>query len=202
MNRLGWFLLGALALLAFEALAAMLVLQARGVSAGEPPSTFETVIARYARHTAMPARARSLANPVPPTPEILAAARAHWADHCAACHANDGSGDVPMGKHMYPPAPDMRKPATQDLSDGELFFIIQNGVRLTGMSAWGGSAAEAQDSWKLVHFIRHLPSLTFEERKQMEKLNPKGPDEWKEEQEEEKFLKGESTDEPQPHHHH
>ena len=202
MSRLVWLLLGALSMLAMEALAALLVLQARGISAREAPSGLESKIARLARHAAIPARAKSLANPVPNTPAVLAAARAHWADHCAACHANDGSGDIAMGKHMYPPAPDMRKPETQDLSDGELFFIIQNGVRLTGMPAWGGSAADAQDSWKLVRFIRHLPTLTFEERKRMEKLNPKGPDEWKEQEEEEKFLQGETTDVPQEHHHH
>ena len=107
-----------------------------------------------------------------------------------------------MGKHMYPPAPDMRQPATQSLSDGELFYIIQNGIRLTGMPAWGGSDHDAEDSWKLVHFIRHLPQLTTEERQEMEKLNPKSPEERKEEEEEEEFLKGEGTDEPQPHHHH
>jgi mono/diheme cytochrome c family protein len=202
MSRLRWFLLGALALLAIQALAVLLILQAHGVSAREEPSGIETAIARHARHAAIPARAKDLANPVANTPDVLTAARAHWADHCAACHANDGSGDIPMGQHLYPPAPDMRKPATQELSDGELFFIIQNGVRLTGMPGWGGSAHDAQQSWMLVRFIRHLPSLTFEERKQMEKLNPKGPDEWKEEEEEEKFLKGESTDVPQPQHHH
>jgi hypothetical protein len=71
------------------------------------------------------------------------------------------------------------------------------------MPAWsGGSEHDAGDSWKLVRFIRHLPALTFDERKEMEKLNPKSPDELKEEEEEEKFLKGESTDEPQEHHHH
>ena len=69
---------------------------------------------------------------------------------------------------------------------------------------WGGSGShDAVDSWKLVRFIRHIPSLSFEERKQMEKLNPKGPDDLKEEEEEEKFLKGEdTTNEPPAHHHH
>jgi mono/diheme cytochrome c family protein len=152
---------------------------------------------------ATPSSARDQKNPVPDSPEILAEARAHWADHCASCHGNDGSGDTVMGKHMYPPAPDMRKSETQNLSDGELFYIIQNGIRLTGMPGWAsGSEHDAEDSWKLVRFIRHLPALTFEERKEMEKLNPKSPDELKEEEEEEKFLKGESSDEPQEHHHH
>ncbi len=139
---------------------------------------------------------------MPNTPEVLAEARAHWADHCASCHANDGSGDTLMGKRLYPPAPDMRRPLTQNLSDGELFFVIQNGVRLTGMPAWGGSDRDSEDSWKLVRFIRHLPALTLAERREMEKLNPKGPDDRKEEEEEDKFLKGEDTDVPAEHHHH
>lgn len=109
---------------------------------------------------------------------------------------------------MYPPAPDMRRPETQQLSDGELFYIIQNGVRLTGMPGWGSSSPgddhdhAAQDSWKLVHFIRHLPQLSFEEKKEMEKLNPKGPEDRKEEEEEQKFLRGEDTDATQTEHHH
>jgi mono/diheme cytochrome c family protein len=203
MKTVGWFLFGAISLFAIEALAASIVLaRAHGWSARDEPTAIERWVARLARHAAIPAKAKAQENPVRNSPEILAEARAHWADHCASCHANDGSGDTVMGKRMYPPAPDMRAAATQNLSDGELFYIIQNGIRLTGMPAWGGgSDHDAEDSWKLVHFIRHLPDLTLEERKQMEKLNPKGPQELKEEEEEEKFLKGETTNEPQQHHH-
>lgn len=96
-----------------------------------------------------------------------------------------------MGKGLYPPAPDMRDKATQELSDGELFYVIENGVRLTGMPAWGGPGHDGVDSWKLVHFIRHLPELSFEERREMERLNPKGPDEIEEQKQQEEFLKGE-----------
>jgi mono/diheme cytochrome c family protein len=141
---------------------------------------------------------------MPDTPEVRAQARAHWADHCAVCHANDGSGDTNMGKRMYPPAPDMREPATQQMTDGELFYIIQNGIRVSGMPAWSSvTGHDEEDSWKLVRFIRHLPQLTVEEKNEMQKLNPKSPDELKEEQEEEKFLKGENTnDHPTEHDHH
>jgi mono/diheme cytochrome c family protein len=203
MAKLGWFLLGAIFILAAEAVYAGIILsRAHGWSAREQPSAIERWIARRARGVALPAAAGHQLNPVPNTPEVLAEARAHWADHCASCHANDGSGDTTLGKHMYPPAPDMRAAETQHLTDAELFFIIQNGIRLTGMPAWGGgSDHDAEDSWKLVRFIRRLPKLTFEERKQMEKLNPKGPDEWRQEQEEEKFLRGE-INEPPPQHHH
>ena len=83
----------------------------------------------------------------------------------------------------------MRLPATQNLSDGELFYIIENGVRLTGMPAWGG-AGKPEESWKLVHFIRHLPDLGPEEKAEMEKLNPRSLGEWREIEEEEEFLRG------------
>jgi mono/diheme cytochrome c family protein len=204
MRGLIWFLAGAIALAAAVCAGGLFFLstQASGFSARTQPGVIERWMARRVRAMALPAGAKERANPVPVSPEVLTEARAHWADHCASCHANDGSGDVAMGKHMYPPSPDMRKPATQNLSDGELFYIIQNGIRLTGMPAWGDSDHDAEDSWKLVHFIRHLPDVTLEERKQMEKLNPRSPEELKEEEEEEKFLKGESTNEPQLHHHH
>jgi mono/diheme cytochrome c family protein len=201
MNRLRWFLLGAAALFSIAlATGAAFVLGAHGFSAREPPSGAERWVARRARSAALHADARARTNPVADSPEVQADALAHWADHCAACHSNNGSGDAQMGKHMYPPAPDMRQADTQDLSDGELFYIIQNGIRLTGMPAWGsGAAHDEQDSWKLVRFIRHLPTLTPEEEREMQGLNPKSPDELKEEQEEREFLNGSQSDEHTQH---
>lgn len=209
MNKAGWFFLGAISALGVFLLVILLG-GAHGFSARQRPSGFETWLAGMARGAALPSEAKTRRNPVPLTPEVLDEARAHWADHCAVCHSNDGSGDAVMGRNMYPPAPDMRKAETQQMTDGELFYIIQNGVRLTGMPAWGGAeepgseagAHDEEDSWKLVYFIRHLPQVTLEEKKQMEKLNPKGPEDLKEEEEEEKFLRGEDTDATQTEHHH
>ena len=202
-----WFVCGILCVCGIGLLTlAAFILTAHGLSAREEPSAAERWIARRVRMAAFPAGAANRTNPVPDTPEVQAEARAHWADHCASCHANDGSGDSQMGRRTYPPAPDMRRPETQQLTDGELFYIIQNGVRLTAMPAWASSAQNSahdeMDSWKLVRFIRHLPTLTFEEKKEMEKLNPKGPEDRKEEEEEEKFLKGEDIHELQTEHHH
>lgn len=105
-----------------------------------------------------------------------------------------------MGSQMYPKAPDMTLPPTQSLSDGELFSIIENGVRLTGMPGFGGGTAEsAYGSWGLVHFLRHLPKLTAEELAEMQKLNPKSPAEWKQLEEEEAFLAGAPEAAPQHH---
>jgi hypothetical protein len=160
-----------------------------GFSARGRPSVLETALARTVRHLAIPRSAKYERNPFTSTPDILAEARAHFADHCAMCHANDGSGQTEIGQNLYPKAPDMRLPRTQKLTDGEIFYIIHNGVRLTGMPAWGQSRQD-DDSWKLVLFIRHLPNLTADEKRDMERFNPKSPVERMEEQEEEQFLNG------------
>ena len=114
MNRLLWFGFGALSACALAALGGFFTMrQARGLSTREQPMGVERWVASWARAAALPTEAKSRTNPIPDTPEVLAESRAHWADHCALCHANDGSGDTQMGKHMYPPAPDMRQPGTQ-----------------------------------------------------------------------------------------
>ncbi len=164
-----------------------------GLSSRATPTKVETVIARSARHLAIPANARLAQNPVLDSPEGLREARLHFADHCAICHANDGSGHTPFGDGLYPKPPDLRLPQTQNLSDGELFWIIENGVRFTGMPAFasnGGHHGGGEDSWKLVHFLRHLPHLTAAERLEMERNNPKGPEDRAEEQRENDFLGG------------
>jgi mono/diheme cytochrome c family protein len=180
----------------------------RGLSAREQPTAIEAFAARTMRHWATPERLRALRNPVPLTAAVLAESRAHFADHCAICHGNDGRGQTEVGQHLYPRAPDMTLAGTQLLSDGELFGIIENGIRLTGMPAWGnGSPESSRGSWTLVHFIRHLPKITTEEVGEMEKLNPKSPEEYEEAEREEQFLEGTNatTTEPRPtpeNHHH
>jgi mono/diheme cytochrome c family protein len=164
-------------------------LMRHGFSARDEPSAFERTIARMARSAAIPSNANRTGNPVAPSAEVLAEARAHFADHCATCHANDGSGNTPIGQGLYPKPPDMRLSATQNMTDGELYYTIHNGIRLTGMPAFGQSDNDI-DSWKLVHFIRHLPRLTDEELQEMQSLNPKTPDELEEERQVREFLSG------------
>lgn len=164
--------------------------RSHGFSTRAKPTALERIMAREARHLAIPRSAREQANPVTPTPELLVEARRHFADHCATCHANDGSGNTEIGRMLYPKAPDMRQRDTQSLSDGELYFIIHNGVRLTGMPAWGSDSGHDHDSWALVHFIRHLPSLSAGEIEDMKHYNPRSPAEMLEEKEEEEFLNG------------
>jgi len=163
-----------------------------GLSARATPTKFEIMVARNVRHLAIPSNARLAQNPLLDSPEDLRDAQLHFADHCAICHANDGGGQTMIGGGLYPKPPDLRLPETQNLTDGELFWIIENGVRFTGMPAFsnGGEHGGMQGSWKLVHFIRHLPHLTAAERIEMEHYNPKGPDDRAEEQQENDFLNG------------
>jgi len=153
-------------------------LEQRGFSARKDPSALETFMARTVRNMAIPREAKTEENPWKglDTPENIKEAREHFADHCAQCHDNDGSGKTEMGQNMYPKPPDLRLAATQKLTDGELYYIIENGVRLTGMPAWGDPhfIDQDDDSWKLVLFIRYLPHITPEDIKDMESYNPKG----------------------------
>jgi len=202
MSRGNTVLLLALVVVAFAIVAAASLLH-NGLSARAKPTALEAMLARNARHLAIPADARKQQNPVPASPENLHDARLHFADHCAVCHGNEGTGDTLIGKGLYPKPPDLRAEQTQKLSDGELFWIIENGVRFTGMPAFGGDHGSQEDSWKLVQFIRHLPQISPDERMEMERYNPKGPDDRTEENEEDDFLRGAPVQQkPDSSHHH
>lgn len=180
------------------------VLFQTGFSAKTEPNAVEVWLARQVRYLAIPVEQRNKPNPVPAGAEVLKQGLAHFADHCAVCHANDGSGKTPIGTGMYPKAPDLRLSETQSMSDGELFWVIHNGIRFTGMPAWGeGDPDKDLDSWKLVHFIRHLPHLTEEELEQMKALNPKTKKELEEEAAFDRFLQGDdaAAGEAAGHHH-
>lgn len=168
-----------------------------GLSARPDPPELEAKLALTARRKAVPARYRELKNPVTLDANRLRGAMEHWADHCAICHANDGSGSE-MGRMMYPRAPDMRAPRTQELTDGELYWAINQGVRLTGMPAWGKSGDDDQGSWELVAFIRQLPQLTPAQLEEMKGMNPVPASALKLKQEEDDFLNG--TDAHEGHH--
>jgi mono/diheme cytochrome c family protein len=163
----------------------------RGLSARAQPGPVETTVARAMRRLAIPRADRDRRSPMPSSPETVADGLEHYADHCAVCHAADGSGQTEMGLGLYPKPPDMRLAATQALTDGELFSIIENGVRLTGMPAWSTGTSEGETStWHLVHFIRELPRLTEDQLERVKQLTPRSPADVRREIEEERFLQG------------
>ena len=129
--------------------------------------------------------------PIAQTADALRAGMEHWADHCAVCHDNDGRGRTEIGRNLFPPAPDMTAPATQDLTDGVLFYLIEEGIPFTGMPAWSTGMPEGErQSWELVQFIRHLPAITEEELREMEALNPRSAADVERDQAIDDFLRG------------
>src|SRR5262245_25371303 len=109
----------------------------QGIGSKADPPAAEVTVMRGARDLLIPAAARARPNPEADSTEVQADARAHWADHCAACHGANGKGQTEMGRGLYPKAPDMTAPETQRLSDGALFYLIEHGVKMTGMPGWG-----------------------------------------------------------------
>jgi mono/diheme cytochrome c family protein len=133
----------------------------QGLSARAEPPWIEDVVAGQIVSMSIPAKAKSAVNPLANQADAWRTGGRHFEEECAVCHGDDGRGKSEIGRNMYPKAPDMTGD-TQEMSDGELFYIIQNGVRYTGMPAWEEDHTPAE-GWQLVSFIRHLPKLTPEE---------------------------------------
>jgi mono/diheme cytochrome c family protein len=184
-------LVGSLGTLVVLVAVAFLYARVTGLRASAQPSAVEAAVARGVRSFAVPAAEARRVNPVALSATALAEGLAHYADHCASCHAIDGSGNTELGRGLFPKAPDMREGATQAMTDGELFYVIEHGIRFTGMPAWSTGTPEGEtSSWQLVHAIRHLSELTDAERATMEALLPRSPEEIRQEIEEEAFLSG------------
>jgi plastocyanin/cytochrome c553 len=150
-------------LLACTALAtAGYMLRTHGLVADRTPGPIETAIARRLVVLSVPSRLRALTNPRALDANAWRAGADHFAEHCAVCHGRDGRGASEIGQKMYPPVPDLAAPAIQNMADGTLFAIIQNGVSWTGMPAFR-SEHTADETWQLVSFIRRVPTLTPED---------------------------------------
>jgi mono/diheme cytochrome c family protein len=145
---------------------------ARGFSAREKPLAVEAFLARRVRHLAIPSKSIRLKNPLSLASDDIGATRDYFAVSCAACHGNNGDGKTVINSGLYPPAPDLRGKETQDLTDGELFYIIRNGIRFTGMPGWEG---DDDNIWHLVLLLRQLPALSPKDVALMNEINHMDP---------------------------
>jgi mono/diheme cytochrome c family protein len=160
-------LLGLLALCGLVLVTASFVAPRLNWSAGAKPGAFETRIADWVRERWVAIHATGEPNPLAPTPQVLASGREEFKEHCAVCHGLDGSGRNGFHADFYPPVPRLTGD-TQDMSDSEIFFVIAKGVALSGMPAFGARHT-TEEIWKLVLWIRHLPNLSEQERKEIER---------------------------------
>jgi mono/diheme cytochrome c family protein len=144
-----------------------------GISARRQASQYEREVARATWRFLVPGAMKIKENPVPDSAETIRDATQNWVDRCVVCHGNDGGGTA-MGRSLHPPTPDLRKVPTQSLSDGELFYAIEQGIPWTGMPAWGdGSPESERESWALVRFVRNIPKLTPADLRAIEKFVPR-----------------------------
>jgi mono/diheme cytochrome c family protein len=153
MSRGGW--LATLIILAILACALVVVVYARtyGFSAKAKPSRIESAIAHRLLDLSYPTAAKTMQNPLQASPVYLAEARHQYKEQCAFCHGDDGAGKTEAGRGLYPKAANLRHEA--DMSDGQLFYIMKNGIRFTGMPGWDDAD---EDIWKMVLYIRDLPN--------------------------------------------
>jgi mono/diheme cytochrome c family protein len=128
-------------------------------------------------------------NPVPDTQAIIDEGKGHFMHHCQICHGNDGqSTGVPFAQQMSPPVADLKSEDVQGYTDGQLKWIIQNGINPSGMPAWKGILTD-DEMWKMVRYMRHLPA----------KGSLGTPEIFKEEQEEHEHMHGEAAHEGHEH---
>jgi mono/diheme cytochrome c family protein len=155
----------------------LLVLLAGGAATGylmgtivlrqETPLPGETAIADLAlRYIAVPPEYADMRIPTQylgpdrrPKPDVLARGKELFETQCAICHGQNGDGNGPLGKTMYPPASDLRQARTQTKSDGQLYWLTAHGINLTGMPAWGekyGGPNSDDEIWSMVAYMRSL----------------------------------------------
>ena len=152
---------------AAAAIVVFMKVRAGGLTASQEAGRLERSVARRLIQLSIPAEARQQQNPFGRDADAWRQARDHYLDHCAVCHGDDGKGNTGVGRNMYPHVPDLTSPDVQNRTDGALFYIIQNGVRWTGMPAWQEEHS-TDESWKLVSLLRKMPTLTAADFKREE----------------------------------
>jgi mono/diheme cytochrome c family protein len=126
-----------------------------------PPSGLEKALANAVFDRSVARRAPKTKNPLS-GPDVVRAGMAHYREMCVTCHGAPGVDASEAGEGLNPPAPDLTKADVQSMTDGELFWVVQQGVRMTGMPAFGPTHKDPE-IWKIVAFMRHLPQITKDE---------------------------------------
>ena len=160
------------------------------VAASAPPGRLESKIALFAATRSIQKRAPSRSNPSA-GPDAVRSGLVHFKENCVMCHGAPGVPEAELGMGLNPPAPDLTLPQIQKMTDGQLFWVVQNGIRMTGMPAFGPTHSEEQ-IWKIVAFIRHLPEITAAEQQTLKAGT-------EESEEHEREQKGDGGQEPDTH---
>jgi len=126
------------------------------VDALQEPGHLETIVMTQAKHLLLHWSSRDV---IPPATINLQAGIEEgdklYATDCTMCHGSDGHSPTDNGRWMYPRASDLTSREVQDYSDRELFWIVKNGIRLSGMPAFGKVESD-EHIWNLVNYVRTL----------------------------------------------
>jgi len=135
-------------------------------SADQRPSSSETHFAMAAVDASTDRHAAKQSNPLQPTDETLVAGSILYRDHCAGCHGTPSNPDSQFGRSFYPPVPQFFKEGS-DMADNQTFYIVQHGIRWTGMPSWNKTLTENQ-TWQIVAFLGHIGKLPPAAQKELE----------------------------------
>jgi len=130
-----------------------------GSSARGNAPAIELAVAQWLLYRTVPGHNRDAKNPLAAhaDPADVNSGAEVFRKKCEICHGYDGSGKTDIGAGQYPRAPDLRDAVIRNMSDGEIFFHIKNGIRHTGMPAW---EMPDRQLWQVVLYIRNLPKVT------------------------------------------
>jgi cytochrome c553 len=121
------------------------------------PGSMEGAMAKEVKHK-ITVGGKDTPNPMAVTPGVLAAGQEHFGHHCGICHGLDGQATgVPFAEKMSPSIPSLASSDVQEYKDGQLKWIIENGINPSGMPSWKGILND-DEMWKIVDFMRHLPA--------------------------------------------
>ena len=126
------------------------------ISALPEPGPLETTVAARVRNWLIARAARSVPHPiVQDNAASISKGKALYSMDCASCHGRDAIAPSPIGRAMYPRVPKLGSPMVQRLSDRELFWVIANGIRLSGMPSFAHINTR-REIWQLTYYVRSL----------------------------------------------
>ena len=131
------------------------------------PGQMESRLADYLTSNWVRRHAAKQTNPFSPTPENLKAGQGDFEEHCATCHGLDGSGENRFEADFYPPVAKLTDEDAQEWSDGELYFIVANGIPMSGMPGFARNH-DSKEIWGMILWMRHLAQLSPPEKAALE----------------------------------
>jgi mono/diheme cytochrome c family protein len=136
------------------------------VAASEPHGALINWLLSTASDESIHYHAKGVEAPPLDREEMVRAGFRHYREMCVGCHLAPGIESSEMREGLMPRPPELKE-AAKEWRPAELFWVIKNGIKMTGMPAWGKSHSDG-DIWNIVAFLQRLPEMTAEQYKAMD----------------------------------